>query len=187
MIRWRWGALLALVMVLAGCAATGPRYAEVEASLPSLRAGQGRIVFFRTAGLGAGVRPDIRLNGDVVGTSEPGGFFFVDRPVGRYTASARTEVEASVEVHVREGEVSYVESRITMGVFIGHPQLSTASEGQALATLPALAYTGSIPLVPGRPRQSQSMARPSPTSPAGVRPGTVTMDDLRGLLPPAKP
>jgi hypothetical protein len=185
MVRWHWGALLALVMLLAGCAASGPKYAEVEASMPSLRPGQGRIVFLRTTGFGPGVRPDIRLNGDVVGASEPGSFFFVDRPVGRYTASARTEVESSVEVQVRDGEVSYVESRITMGLFIGHPLLSIATEPQALAALPSLAYTGAIPLVPGRPRQSAT--RPSPASPAGVRPGGVTMDDLRGLLPPAKP
>lgn len=185
MIRWRWSALMALVMLLAGCAATGPRYAEVEASMPSLRAGQGRIVFFRSTGVGPAVQPDIRLNGEVVGKSEPGSFFFIDRAAGRYTASARTEVESRVEVVVREGEVSYVESRITMGVFVGHPQLSTPASGQALAVLPALAYTGSVPLVPGRPRQAA--AAPASTSAAGLRPGPVTMDDLRGLLPPAKP
>jgi hypothetical protein len=178
MMVWRWGALMAFVMALAGCAASGPRYAEVEASMPSLRAGQGRIVFFRSTGMGPAVRPDIRLNGEVVGTSEAGSFFFVDRPAGRYTASARTEVESSVEVLVREGDVSYVESSITMGVFVGHPRLSTRAAGEALGVLPNLAYTGAIPLVPGRPRPA--VASPSP---AGLRPGAVTMDDLRGLLP----
>lgn len=182
MIGWRWGALLALVLALAGCAASGPKYAEVEASMPSLRAGQGRIVFFRTSGAGPAVRPDIRLNGEVVGTSEPGSFFFVDRPAGRYTASARTEVESSVEVLVRDGEVSYVESSITLGLFVGHPRLSTRGAGEALGVLSGLAYTGPIPLVPGRPRQAVAGQ-----SPAGVRPGAVTMDDLRGLLPPARP
>jgi hypothetical protein len=196
MRRFGLGALLAVVLVLAGCAATGPKFTEVEANMPTLQEGQGRIVFYRTSSMvGAAVQPDIRLNDQVVGTSKPGSFFFVDRPAGRYKASARTEVESSVDVEVHDGGTVYVQSGITMGLLVGRPSLTQETAQQALREMPALAYVGSIPLVPGagraaaatRPAAPSARPAPSPAPSAGASPssrgGAVTMEDLRGLLP----
>lgn len=195
----RLGLAAFLPPLLAACAATGPKFTEVEASFPQLRAGQGRIFFYRNpGGMGLALKPDIRLAGVVVGEVEPGGFFFVDRPAGRYRASARTEVENSVDIDLREGESAYVRLSITMGLFAGHPQLTLVNPVEAKGALPQLAYSGTVPLATGR---TPAPAATSPGAPIGVaapaaalpggnaaRPpaGNVSMEDLRGLLP-AKP
>jgi starvation-inducible outer membrane lipoprotein len=73
--RFRFVALLALAAVLAGCA-TGPKFAETSSSMPAVKAGDGRIFFYRSSSMmGAAIQPDVRLNGEVVGPSKPGGFF----------------------------------------------------------------------------------------------------------------
>ena len=81
---------------------------------------------------------------------------------------------------------------VTMGLFVGQPRLSLQSETLARPKLTALAYTGSIPLVAGRPGAGTSAALvppggiPSGPGPAAPPPrvgGRVTMDDLSGLLP----
>lgn len=186
---------LAFVFLLAGCAATGPRFIEVQGSLPELREGEGRVFFFReNKGMGAGVRPDVRLNGEVVGAPQPGSFFFVDRPAGHYTAQARTEAESSVSFELAAGESVYVSLQIGMGLLVGRPQLMVHPAAMGEAALPQLAYIGSIPLVPGQPHpvtggavrggtQTPTPQGPGPAPQAATRRSPVTMDDLRGLLP----
>lgn len=197
MLRRALGACLALL--LSACAATGPKFIEVEASLPEVRPGEGRIFIFREhSTVGGGVRPDIRLNGQVVGSPPGGGFFFVDRPAGRYTATARTEIESRVEFELPEGQAAYVSIHINVGFVVGRPQLFVHPPVTGAAALRYLSYAGTIPLVPGRASpvtagtlpggapQSPPQAAPHPAQQAAM-PSAVTMDDLRGLLPPAKP
>lgn len=181
---FRW-LLLAALVVLTGCAATGPRYAEVESNFPHLRPGYGRVLVYRLGGAGGAVQPEIKLDGELIGKAQPEGFFFVDRAVGRHTLTARTEVQATTELELVEGATVYVQFGISMGLFVGHPRLTVQSPSAAVPLLGGLAYTGSVPLVAGQPR-----ARPAdtalPSGPAPARaapPGQVTLDDLRGLLP----
>jgi hypothetical protein len=173
-------AALLLASALVGCAATGPKFTQVAASLPAVPAEQGRIYFLRTSGVGAAVQPDVRLNGVVVGKSRPGSFFFVDRPAGRYTASARTEVESRAEFDLADGQTVYVQTSIGLGVFVGHPRVVIADEGSARAALPELAYIGETPLSPATAGRSEDRSGPSVGSRAA---GPVTMEDLSGLLP----
>lgn len=182
----RAAATAAFVLLLTACAATGPKFTEVEASLPPLAAGEGRIFVFRDASaVGAALRPDVRLNGSVIGSPQPGSFFFVDRPAGRYTASARTEVESTVEFELVEGETAYVSLQIAMGLLVGRPQLQLHPATTGSAALRSLAYTGSIPLVPGPSKAvAAGAAGSTPTRPSQPQ-GPVTMEDLRGLLPAA--
>jgi hypothetical protein len=77
-IRWALLAAVLPVLLIAGCA-SGPKYTEVMSTIPSLTPPQGRIYFYRPSALGAAVQPDIKLNGQKVGTAKPHGFYFVDR------------------------------------------------------------------------------------------------------------
>jgi hypothetical protein len=187
----RLAAAACVALLLAACAATGPKFAEVEASLPPLRAGEGRIFVFRSMStVGGALRPDVRINGEVAGTPQVGSFFFVDRPAGRYTASARTESESTVACELGDGDTAYMSLQITMGILVGRPLLRLHSPEAGPSAMQGLAYIGSIPLVPGRPNPITAGAVPGGSARAKsgqpARQGAVTMDDLRGLLP-AKP
>lgn len=139
----RRAALFATVALLAGCAATGAKHSELAAQMPALKAGEGRIYFFRSdTMLGAAVQADIRLNGQVVGKSQRGGFFYVDRPVGSYSATAATETEKALTFALQAGETKYVRSSVSMGVMVGRVNLELETPEKAKAELAGLSYTG---------------------------------------------
>lgn len=127
--------LLPLVMaaLLAGCATSGTTYTDLQKTLAPPAEGQGRIYIYRTIVLGAAVQPSIRVNDAVVGTAEPRGFVYVDRPAGNYTISTETEVNRSLSLTLAPGQVRYVRLGISMGFFVGHvyPELVDDAEGKA--------------------------------------------------------
>ena len=184
----RW-LVLAWVLLLSACSATGPQYSEVASSIPTLKSGDGRIYFFRSSSMmGAAIQPEIRLDGVVVGKSQPGSFFYVDRPAGVYSATATTEVEARITVDLKAGETQYISSSIGFGVLVGRVNFSLQPEITARSEMSSLAYTGVSPLSPSAARgatatPSATAPPPSATTSPGSRGGQVSMDDLRGLLP----
>ena len=138
-------ALMGTVVALAGCAASGVKHDQMAASMPSLKAGQGRIYFYRTSSMvGAAIQPDIRLNGQVVGASKPGGFFYVDRPAGSYVASSSTETEKTLSFTLQAGETKYIRSSVGLGIVAGRVVLEPENRAKALDELNSLSYTGSV-------------------------------------------
>lgn len=136
------GVALSIAVLAAGCA-TGIKHEEMASSIPRMKPGDGRIYFLRSASmLGAAVQPEIRLNGQVVGQSKPGGFFFVDRPAGNYVASASTETEKTASFSLASGETKYVRTSVGLGLLVGRiiPELETPEK--ARAELASLSYTG---------------------------------------------
>jgi hypothetical protein len=130
------------VAVVSGCA-TGMKHEQMAGSMPSLKAGDGRIYFYRTSSMvGAAIQPDIRLNGQVVGASKPGGFFFVDRPAGNYVASASTETEKTVSFTLQPGETKYIRSSVGLGIVAGRVVLEPEGREKAIGELNSLSYTG---------------------------------------------
>ncbi len=134
---------LAGAAVLAGCA-SGPKFSEVAQSIPQLKAGDGRIYFFRDSSMmGAAIQPDIRLNDVVVGSSQPGSFFFVDRPAGSYVASTSTETEKTGSFVLDAGETKYIRTSPSFGVLVGRIVVSVEDPTKAKAAIETLSYTGS--------------------------------------------
>lgn len=135
-------ATMAVTSLLAGCA-SGVKHSEMAASIPTVKAGEGRIYFLRSTSMfGAAIQPDIRLNNEVVGESKPGGFFFVDRPAGKYVASAATETEKTLSFVLDAGETKYVRSSPSLGLLAGRVVLELETPDKAKEELPSLSYTG---------------------------------------------
>jgi hypothetical protein len=62
--RWLATLWVVAVLLLQGCAATGPKSTEMTAALNAVPGGYGRIVFYRVNSvMGAAVQPEIRLDG----------------------------------------------------------------------------------------------------------------------------
>jgi len=132
-----------VVVVLAGCAAEGPLYKDVSASISPVPAGKGRVYFYRTNSmLGAAITSDITMNGRVVGRSARGSFFYVDENPGDCKASASTEVEREVSFTLAPGETKYIKSTVSMGALVGRINLELVSPSDATRDLANLHYTG---------------------------------------------
>jgi hypothetical protein len=175
-----------LAALLAGCAASGPKYSEVKGSIPELGAEQGRIYFYRPSAVGAAIQPNILLNGTVVGEMVPQGFFYVDRSPGSYLATARTESEATLQIPLAASETKYVRASISLGILVGRPNLMLVDARDALVELADLGYAGTAVLRPGSGGAAPAAAAPSTASgaapPAPVTGGGTQMKDLEGLL-----
>jgi len=134
----------AIAALLAGCATSGARHAEMKTALAPPKPGEGRVYFYRAASpFGAAVQPEIKLNGTVVGSSTPGGFFYVDRPAGTYEAHAATEVDRMVSFALAPGETKYIRTSPSFGVLIGRINFELVNAAEAEAEMASLHYTGS--------------------------------------------
>jgi hypothetical protein len=124
-------ALMIVVALLAACA-SGPKHADVVASIPGLKADQGRVYVYRSNSMvGAAVQPKVVINGQPLGESKPGGFFFVDLPVGPVEVATSTEVEKKLTFVLAAGQTRYVRTAIGMGLLVGrvYPELVDNAEG----------------------------------------------------------
>ena len=137
-------ALLLATAILAGCA-SGPKFSEISSSIAPIPANAGRIYFFRSSSMfGAAIQPDIRLDGQVVGASKPGGFFYVDRPAGDHLAAASTEVENTASFTLQAGETKYLRTSPSMGLLVGHITIEIEDPQKAKAEIETLSLTGSV-------------------------------------------
>ena len=133
-----------IALLLAACA-TGPKYAEVKSAIPPLATDQGRIYFYRSGNMfGAGIQPVVMLNGEKVGDSVPGGFFFLDRKPGNYEVLLSTEVERKLTFTLVSGQEQYVRMSVTLGVIVYrvYPELVDAAHG--ISEIKDLSYIGNL-------------------------------------------
>jgi hypothetical protein len=169
---------LLLAATLSGCA-SGPKFSGFKNSIPELNPEQGRIYVYRPSILGAAFRPDILLNGTVIGEMVSRGFFFVDRVPGSYIVSAKTETEASLQITLRANQTQYVKASMTFGVFQPRPDLELVDGTNALDELKDLAYTGSASLGAGAANAPPPASAAAPSGTAGTN---IRLEDLEGLL-----
>jgi len=134
--------LACLLATLAACA-SGPKYTEVKSSIPTASAEQGRIYFYRSGIMfGAGIQPSVMLNGEKVGDSKPGGFFFIDRAPGNHEVMLSSEVEKKVSFTLEKGQTQYVKMTVGMGVIVYRVYPELVDAAQAQTDMQDLSYTG---------------------------------------------
>ena len=134
--------LIVVAVALGGCASSGPKLSEMKAGIAPIPTDNGRVYFYRNSSmLGAAIQPDIRLNGNVVGSSKPGGFFYADVPAGNCTVATATEVEKQLTFTIGPKETKYVKTSPSFGILVGRiiPELVPA--GDAEKDLADLHYT----------------------------------------------
>ncbi|HSD61080.1 MAG TPA: DUF2846 domain-containing protein [Burkholderiales bacterium] len=138
------GALLAVAM-LSACA-SGPKYTEVKSAIPALAPDSGRIYFYRSANMfGSGIQPSVVLNGEKVGDSVPGGFFFVDRVPGNQEVTLSTEVDKKLTFVLERNQDKYVRMSVGLGVIVYRVYPELIDPATAESEMRDLSFTGSIP------------------------------------------
>ncbi len=133
--------LLGSAAWVSGCA-TGSGAGDASA-WPPLQPGYGRVVFFRSSGFfGSAVSGGVALNGEVVGVSNPGKYFFVDRPAGNYRVAAVTEVVNSLTFTLAAGETKYVRTSPSLGLSTGRISVELEDPKKALQEVASLSHSG---------------------------------------------
>ena len=138
--------LVIAAVLLGGCASSGPKLAEIKTTMTPLAADQGRVYFYRSSSMfGAAIQPDIRLNGEVVGSSKPGGFFYKDVKGGNQTVSTSTEVERQLTFTLAPKETRYVRTSPSLGLLVGRVQPELVPQAEAEKEIADLHYTPYVP------------------------------------------
>ena len=106
-------ALLTLSLT-GGCATSAVSFSDYSASLAPVPSSQGRVFFYRVTSGGRSIRPDVRLNDQVVGRALPDTFFHVDRDPGTYTVSSRSNARRTMSLNLRRGEEVYIRVSVRM-------------------------------------------------------------------------
>ena len=135
--------VLAVVAVLAAACASGPKLSEVASGFPGIKAGEGRVYFYRSNSMfGAALQPTIYMNGKAVGTSKPGGFFYADVPAGNVEVTTGTEVEKKATFVIAAGETRYIRTTTGLGILVGrvYPEIVDNRTGQE--EMKSSSYTG---------------------------------------------
>jgi hypothetical protein len=128
--------VLALV-VLAGCASSGPTGREILTG--SIAPSTSRLVIYRTSALGLAVQPDYIVDGQSVGNSQPNGFVVCELPAGRHEVAVGNMPinvqlfgggSPKVEVTLRPGATTYLYAQPQLGLTIGLVTLSEVTENE---------------------------------------------------------
>lgn len=134
---------LAIASVSLVSCASGPTYAEMKSKLPPIASGQGRVFVYRPSFVGAAVKPSVKIDERVVGTSEGQGFFYSDQPPGTHEVSATTEWKHKTPVVVARGQPSNVRCSMMIGIFVGHVIPKQVSAETAETEIQKCKMTGS--------------------------------------------
>jgi len=106
---------LTALFLLSGCAVEGSKYSELRPSITPVQPDMGRIYFYRLAeAVGSPFQPSVILNGEEVGKSTPGGFYYVDRRPGSYEVYLSNEKEKIVEFSLEPGQARYIRLSVAL-------------------------------------------------------------------------
>jgi hypothetical protein len=121
-----------VVFLLLGCATTGPKFSEFVPTIANPSPDTGRIYIYRIAVLGFAIQPDIKINGEIIGSAVPNGFVYVDKKSGNYEIMTSTEVDRKLSLTLDEGQTRYVRLNVSLGFLVGHvyPELVENEEGK---------------------------------------------------------
>ena len=142
-----------LVAGLVGCA-SGRKYDEVMAKIQPIPPGQARVFFYREpAHTYSGMKPDVDLDGEKIGKSKAGGFFFIDRLPGAYMVSTTTETTYEVQLDLEAQQTIYVNTKFGGGGWLVRLRPVLEEEEVAMKTLRKCRYIGYLEELGGKPRK----------------------------------
>lgn len=135
-------AVMLLALLMTACA-SGPKFSETQSAMPTLKADQGRIYFYRVSSMmGAAIQPTIQLNGEAIGDSKPGGFLFVDQAPGSKNVSTSTEVEKKLTFTLDAGEIRYVRTTVGLGLITWRVYPELVDDATAQKEISDTSYIG---------------------------------------------
>jgi hypothetical protein len=172
-----------VVLPLGGASASGPTYAIHHPNEPAVAADMGRIYFYRSSGLlGFAMQPAVKIDGTKVGDSEPGNYFYVDRPPGTYTISTATEAEETVSVPLAAGQTVYVKTRVGMGFIVYRVSPEIVDNTQATDDIKDCDFVGTdapaaataSATTPAPPSAATATTTPAPSATQSTAPADST-------------
>lgn len=129
-----------LAAALASAVIAGPALAADSAAgkqdastivLPKPPAGKGQVVFFRKGGfVGSAVACTVHENGQKISSLGGGRYVVVVAEPGKHLYSVKTEATDTLGLEVEPDETQFVGCKIKMGMMVGRPDITPATEAE---------------------------------------------------------
>ena len=131
------------LLALAACAGSGATFSATHLAEPTIQKTFGRIYFYRSGTFaGSAIQPAVMIDGVKVGEAVPGGYFYVDEPVGPHEISTTTETEKYIKTTVGPGETRYVRLEVDWGYVVARVTPILVWPDQGLSEIQDLHYLG---------------------------------------------
>ena len=130
--------LCLIFLFFIGCATLQSRK---DNPYPDVSTGKSLVYFYRENKLeGFGLSYIIYANEEKVGRLQNGTYFFKEFEPGEYIFWAQTEAKDELILKLEPNEIYYIKGQITMGLFIGRPDLINVTELEAKSKIRYLKY-----------------------------------------------
>ncbi|MGF1724030.1 DUF2846 domain-containing protein [Photobacterium nomapromontoriensis] len=121
-----------LLSMLSGCATVPMADSKDDAlakSFPTPPAGQSGLYIYRDSVVGAALKKDIYVNGEIIGESAPQVYFYKVVPAGENVLSTESEFSDNYLSIITEPEKNYfIRNYIKLGLFVGGANLEQIEE-----------------------------------------------------------
>lgn len=104
-----------------------PKPNTIEVAAPA--DGMAKVVFFRPKKfVGSAVGFIVREGEAELGKLRNGNYFMVDVTPGKHAYTVHSEAKDVLNLELEAGEIAYVSGSVTMGAFVGRPNLAPSDE-----------------------------------------------------------
>ena len=135
--------LLGLLVILSACA-QGATLANSQAAISALPDDKARVFIYRKGEfLGSGIQPVVKINGIKTKDCKPKGVFIAELNAGRHNFLVSTEIDSSLDIDLKAGDVKYIECEVGLGLIVWRIYLREQLDpavGKSLTD--GLVYTG---------------------------------------------
>jgi Protein of unknown function (DUF2846) len=161
------------VLPVSAAYASSPKYSVHHAGEPAISSTAGRIYFYRESSLGGMMlEPAIKVDGNKVGESSSGDYFYVDMAPGTYTVSVSTEKDETTSVTVTAGQAVYVKTEVSMGFLVGHVSPEVVANDKAEAEIQDCHFVGKDAPPAATAATTPAPATPTPAAAPSTTPTT---------------
>ena len=130
--------LLTVVLMLAGCASSGPTGKELLTG--SIKPDKARLVVYRSNVMGFAVQPDVNIDSKKIGQATPNGFLVCELPPGKHTVSVGNFAlnvnfgggTDKWDLDLAPGTTTFVQADIKPGLTVGVVTLNQVTEQQGV-------------------------------------------------------
>lgn len=122
--------ILVAILTLSGCASVPMGDPKRDAELKTFAVAQDKagIYVYRNESMGAAVKMDVSIDGQLIGQTAAKTYFYKDVMPGKHTVTSSAENTDTLEVDVKPGTLAYIWQEVKMGLLYARTKLHLVSE-----------------------------------------------------------
>lgn len=124
-----------LLAALSGCASVPMESPELDMKAKTFSqptSDKAGVYIYRDSMLGSALTKLIKIDGQVIGATAPGMYFYIQAKPGKRTFSTQSEFsDNTLEVNLDGGKNYFIRNYIKLGVFVGGANLELVDEAEA--------------------------------------------------------